>query len=114
MDYYLQKIKIPSSGLFNYDKENEELLINSIGKINFKDLFMECLSPGFLKLLKENIDLFYAKSFVEGISYEYGLFNKSKETKKTYIIYKNVADFKYDYLCVYRMYRIYIIDYEDF
>ena len=104
----------PNSGLFNYDEEKEELLINSIVKINFKDLFMECLSPEFLKLFEENINIFYSKPFFEGISYEYGLFNKSKDIKKAYNIYKEGADFKYDYLCMYRLHRIFLIDYDDF
>ena len=82
------------SGLFNYDKEKEKILINSIGKINFKDLFMECLTPEFIKLFTENINLFYAKPFAEGISYEFGLFDKSKDIKKAYQIYKEGADFK--------------------
>ena len=102
------------SGLFSYDKEKEEILINSIGKINFKDLFMECLTPEFIKLFTENINLFYAKPFAEGISYEFGLFDKSKDIKKAYQIYKEGADFKYDYLCMYRMHRIFLIDYDDF
>ena len=34
---------------------------------------MQSLSPEFLKLFKDNINLFYSKPFLEGISYEYGL-----------------------------------------
>ena len=75
---------------------------------------MEGLSPEFLKLFQENINLFYSQPFYEGISYEYGLFNKSKDVKRAFKIYKEAADFKYDYLCMYRMYRIYLKDYEEF
>ena len=100
------EIETPSSGLFNYDKEKE--------KVDFKELFMESLSPEFLKLFQENINLFYSRSFYEGIGYEYGLFGKSKNPSKAYKIYKDAADFKYDYLCMYRMHRIFIKDYEDF
>ena len=100
------EIETPSSGLFNYDKEKE--------KVDFKELFMESLSPEFLKLFQENINLFYSRSFYEGIGYEYGLFGKSKNPSKAYKIYKDAADFKYDYLCMYRMHRIFLTDYEEF
>lgn len=105
---------IPNSGLFNYDKEKETIILNSIGKIDFKELFMESLTPKFLKLFKGNINLFYSKPFAEGISYEYGLFNKSKNMKKAFEIYKDAADNKYDYLCMYRMNRIFLTDYKSF
>ena len=107
-------IETPRSGLFNYDKEQEKIFLNSIGKIDFKELFMESLSPEFLKLFQENRNLFYSQPFYEGISYEYGLFDKSKNANKAFKIYKEAADFKYDYLCMYRMYRIYLKDYEEF
>ena len=106
--------KIPNSGLFNYDEENEKIIIDSIGKINFKDLFLQNLTPEFIKLFKENINLYFSPSFVEGLSYEYGLFNKIKDMKMALNIYKEAADFEYDYLCMYRMHRIYLFDYNDF
>ena len=49
---------------------------------------MQSLTPEFLKLFEENINLFYSQSFIEGISYEYGLFNKSKNAKKAFNILK--------------------------
>ena len=52
---------IPNSGLFNYDEEKEKIIINSIGKLNFKELFMEGLSPEFQKLFKENINLYFSQ-----------------------------------------------------
>ena len=106
--------EIPNSGLFNYDEENEKIIIDSFGKINFKDLFLQNLTPEFIKLFKENINLYYSPSFVEGLSYEYGFFNKSKDMKMALSIYKESADFEYDYLCMYRMHRIYLFDYNDF
>ena len=110
---YAEK-KLPRSIIFNYDKEKEKIFINSIGTIDFKELFMESLSSEFIKLFKENINLFYSQPFYEGISYEYGLFDKSKNVKKAYQIYKDAADCKYDYCCVYRMHRIFLLDYEKF
>ena len=110
---YTEK-KLANSGLFNYDEEKEKIIINSIERINFKDLFMESLTPEFFKLFKENTNLFYSQPFIEGISYEYGMFGKSKDVKKALKIYKEAADFKYDYLCMYRMHRIYLTDYEYF
>ena len=107
-------IETPNSGIFNYDKEKEKIFLNSAGKVDFKELFMESLSPEFLKLFQENANLFYSQPFYEGISYEHGLFGKSKSTSKAYRIYKDAADFKYDYLCMYRMHRIFLTDYEDF
>ena len=106
--------EVPRSGLFTSNIEKDKIFINSIGKVDFKELFMESLSPEFLKLFQENINLFYSQSFYEGISYEYGLFGKSKSTNKAYKIYKEAADFKYDYLCMYKMHRIYLIDHEKF
>ena len=106
--------EIPRSGLFRHDVEKDRIFLNSIGKVNFKDLFMDCLTPEFLKLFKQNIHLFYSQPFIEGVSYEYGLFEKSIDIKKAYKIYKEAADFNYDYLCMYRMYRIYLTDYEKF
>ena len=38
-------IDTPISGLFSYDKEKEKIFLNSIEKIDFKELFMEGLSP---------------------------------------------------------------------
>ena len=107
-------IDTPNSGLFIYDEEKEKSFLNSVGKIDLKELFMESLSPEFLKLFKKNINLFYSQPFYEGISYEYGLFDKSKNLNKAFKIYKDAADFKYDYLCMYRMHRIYFMDYKNF
>ena len=106
--------KTKYSGLFNYNKEKEKSYINSIGTIDFKELFLENLSPEFLQLFKENINSFYSQPFIEGICYEYGLFEKTKDAKKAFNIYKEGADLKYDYLCMYRLHRIYLIDYRDF
>ena len=108
------EIETPSSGLFNYDTERGKQFLDAIGKVDFKELFMESLSPEFLKLFKENVNLFYSQSFYEGISYECGLFGKSKDANKAFKIYKEAADFKYDYLCMYRMHRIFLTDYEEF
>ena len=105
---------IQSTGIFNYEKEKVMKFINIIGEIDFKELFMENLSPEFLKLFKENRNLFYSQPFIEGISYECGLFGKTKDLKKAFDIYKEAADFKYDYLCMYRMHRIFLTDYENF
>ena len=33
---------------------------------------------------------------------------------KAFKIYKDGADYKYDYICMYRMHRIFLTDYEDF
>ena len=106
--------ELPTSGLFNYDEEKDKIITDSIGTINFKDLFLQNLTPEFIKLFKENINLYYSPSFVEGLSYEYGLFNNTKDMKMALNIYKEAADFEYDYLCMYRMHRIYLNDYDKF
>ena len=112
MEIDLLKIEdsYPKSGLFN---SNEEIN-NIIEKVNYKELLLEGLSPEFLKLFQDNLNLFYSQNFLEGISYEYGLFGKSKNIKKAFKIYQEAADFKYDYLCMYRMHRIFSTDYKDF
>lgn len=104
----------PSSGLFKVDEETEKIVKNSLGKINFKELFLESLSPEFLSLFKQNKNLFYSPIFLEGISYEFGLFDKTKNINKAFESYKNGADFNCDYLCMYRMHRIFLTDYEEF
>ena len=106
--------KYPNSWIFNYNEEKERLIINSIGKVNFKDLLLEGLTPEFLKLFEENSRLFYSQYFLEGVSYEYGLFGKSKNIVKAFEIYKNASDKEYDYLCMYRMHKIFLTDYKDF
>ena len=106
--------EIPCSGIFNYDKEKEKIYLNSIGKIDFKELFIQHLTPEFQKLFQENTNLFYSKHFYEGIISEYGLFNCAKNLKKAFKIYKDAADFHYDYLCMFRLHRIYLIEYNKF
>ena len=96
------------------DEEKEKLLKNKIGRINFKDLFMESLSNEFMNLLRKNENLFYSKNFLEGICKEYGLLGRSKNINQAFKIYKDGADIKYDYMCMYRLHRIYLDDYEKF
>ena len=104
----------PKLNILKLDEEKEKLLKNKIGSINFKDLFMESLSKEFLDLFRKNENLFYAKTFLEGICKEYGLLGRSKNIKEAYKIYKDGADNKYDYMCMYRLHRIYLDDYEKF
>lgn len=72
------------SEIFNHDKEKEKLFLNSVDQINYKDLFMESLSPELRKLFKQNINLYYSQSFYEGISYECVLFDKKIDKKKAF------------------------------
>ena len=83
-------------------------------KINFKDLFMDSLSPEFINLFKTNTKLFYSKTFYEGICKEYGLFGETQNKDEALQIYKNGADEKNDYLCMYRLHRIYVNEYNEF
>ena len=104
----------PELYLLKYDEEKDKLLKNKIGSINFKELFIESLYPEFLNLFEKNQNIFYYKSFLEGICKEYGLMGRKQDIKEAYQIYKNGADFNYDYLCMYRLHRIFFIDYEKF
>ena len=108
------KRKYPELYSIKFDEEKEKLLKNKIGSVNFKDLFMESLSPEFMKLFQKNENLFYNKTFLEGICKEYGLMGRTQDIKGAYKIYKNGADSNYDYLCMYRLHRIFFIDYEKF
>ena len=94
--------------------EKDNIIMNLTKKINFKELFMENLTPGFLKLFKDNSNLYYSQSFLEGICYEYGLMDKSENKKNAFNAYKDGADKKNDYLCMFRLYSIYLNDYKDF
>ena len=58
--------KYPQFDILELDEETDKLLKNKIGPVNFKDLFMESVSPKFEKLFKDNENLFYANSFLEG------------------------------------------------
>ena len=104
----------PKLNILKLDQEKEVILKNKLGSINFKDLFMESLSGEFLDLFRKNENLFYAKTFLEGICKEYSLFGRNKNIKEAYKIYKEGADSKYDYMCMYRLHRIYLDDYEKF
>lgn len=104
----------PKLDLLKIDEEKVRLLKNKIGSVNFKDLFLESLSTEFINLFKANKNKFYAQSFLEGICKEYGLMGKSKDINEAFEIYKKGADFGYDYLCMYRLHRIFQVDYEKF
>lgn len=104
----------PKLDLLKIDEEKVRLLKNKIGPVNFKDLFLESLSTEFINLFKANKNKFYAQSFLEGICKEYGLMGKSKDINEAFNIYKKGADFGYDYLCMYRLHRIFQVDYEKF
>ena len=53
----------PKSGIFKVDYEKDKKLKNSLGNINFEELFMESLTPEFLNLFKLNSKLFYSNTF---------------------------------------------------
>ena len=104
----------PKSGLFKIDDETENKLKNGLGTIHFKEIFLLHLSPEFLKLFKQNSKLFYSQYFLEGICYEYGLLDKPMNKNEAFKIYKKAADENYDYMCMYRLHIIFLIDYKDF
>ena len=78
--------KLPKSGIYTTDEEKEKIIKNAIWVVNFKELMMEGLSKEFLILFKENSHLFYCQSFLEGMSFEYGLFDKSMNKSKAFSI----------------------------
>lgn len=90
----------PKSGIFKVDYEKDKKLKNSLGNINFEELFMESLTPEFLNLFKLNSKLFYCQYFLQGICYEYGLMGKSKNKNEAFKIYQRGADYHYDYMCM--------------
>jgi hypothetical protein len=106
--------KYPESKIFQIDSEKEAIINNSIGTINFKELFMEFLSPSFLNLFKQNSKLFYSQDFLEGICYEYGLMDNKMDKTAAFKIYQKGADYNNDYLCMYRLHRIFLTDFKDF
>ena len=103
---------------FKKDKDEIEELEKSDknieSKINFKDLFLCGLSPEYIKIFKENSKLFYCQSFLEGICNEYGIMGTKQDKNRAFNIYKKGADSKNDYLCMYRLHKIYLNDNEDF
>jgi hypothetical protein len=95
-------------------RESKNIFNKNNNKEYFKELFMNYLSPTFLNLFKNNNKLFYNQSFIEGLSYEFGLMDKTKDIKEAFKVYKDGSDSKNDYLCMYRLYIIYLNDYEIF
>jgi len=55
---------------------------------------LEGLTPEFLKKFKGDVNLFFSQLFVENISYEYGLFDKTIDVIKALKIYKDATDYK--------------------
>ena len=92
----------------------ESHIIIEIKNKDFKESFLDNLSSSFLTLFNDNIKYFSNQSFLEGLSYEYGLMGKIEDKDKAFKIYKDGADLKNDYLCMYRLYMIYFNDYENF
>ena len=92
----------------------ESHIIIEIKNKDFKESFLDNLSSSFLTLFNNNIKYFSNQSFLEGLSYEYGLMGKIEDKDKAFKIYKDGADLKNDYLCMYRLYMIYFNDYENF
>ena len=52
----------------------ESHIIIEIKNKDFKESFLDNLSSSFLTLFNDNIKYFSNQSFLEGLSYEYGLF----------------------------------------
>jgi len=106
--------KLPKSTIYKAENKNDKIYKNALGILNFNELFMQSLSPEFLILFKNNVNLFCSQPFLEGISYEYGLMEKPIKKDKAFKVYKDGADNKYDYCCMYRLHRIFLNDYENF
>ena len=79
----------------------ESHIIIEIKNKDFKESFLDNLSSSFLTLFNDNINYFSNQSFREGLSYEYGLLGKIQDKDKTLNIYKDGANLKNDYLCMY-------------
>ena len=99
-------------------KEKEQMenvmLVENEKIIDFKELFIDFISNEFLALLKDNNKLIHNQQFFEGLSYEYGLMGKIDNKAVALKIYKDGADLQNDYLCMFRLYRIYLNDYDKF
>ena len=99
-------------------KEIEEIankmLIGGKKIIDFKELFIDFISSEFLALLKDSNKLIHNQKFFEGLSYEYGLMGQTNNKGVALKSYIDGANLQNDYLCMFRLYRIYLNDYEKF
>ena len=81
---------------------------------NWSDLFYY----GKSKLIKDRFLQVILKSeyskFFEGLDYEYGINNKTKDINKAFEIYKNQADNSTDTLSMYKLYHIYRNEFKNF
>ena len=69
----IDRIKEPIKESMN-EQIKESYIIIEIKNKDFKESFLDNLSSSFLTLFNNNIKYFSNQSFLEGLSYEYGLF----------------------------------------
>ena len=113
----IQEIEKEQLEIFPEGEESEKCdkEINKLNKI--KD-WSEMFYYGKTKIIKERFLNIISKSeyakFFEGLDYEYGINNKSKDIKKAFEIYKQQADNSTDILSMYKMYNIYRKEFSNF
>ena len=99
--------------LFSTSEETIKKLQEFAAKPNYSEVLLEHLGPELKNLFILKKDKIIFKNFLEGLSYEYGFFDKEIDLQKAFSIYKKYADLN-DYFCMYKMHIIYLCEYEKF
>ena len=99
--------------LFPKDEETENKLKQFASLPNYKELLFAHLGPELKKIFEKKKNNIAIKNFLDAAQYEYGFFNKPKDLKKAFELYKKYAD-QNDYFCMYKMHVIYLCEYDLF
>jgi len=100
--------------LYPVSKECDDRCNKNYPIKNWADIFYNLKEGKFKKRFIDIIKKSEYSSFFEGLNYEYGINNCSKDLVKALSIYKKAANNSFDTLSMYRMYHIYKKDYKKF
>ena len=101
-------IMLEGEKIFEPYDESIDKKCYEINKVNNWADYFYGPRTGLLKTLYSSLVLKTEnKKFFEGLNYEYSLNNYPLDIKKAFDIYKTAADTSLDYLCMFRLYRIY-------
>lgn len=100
--------------LYDDYEENYEKLIGECKEITPENLYCINIGEKSSERFQTLINKTDISSFFEAFYYEYGLFKREKNLKKAFEIYEKAAKGKKDYLSMYKMFLIYLKDYQKF
>ena len=105
-------------------KEGESIypMLNELEKKSFEnnkinnwlDIFYNLKKEKTVQKFNELVSKSEHQKFFEGLNYEYGINNKTKDIQKAFEIYKEGADKEIDTMCMYKLYHIYKFEFDKF